>query len=309
LGDLGHNPRSHDAGSAAGGCLDYQAITHLTGLRLGVIDIGCPECGPRRHAVVNQRRKVLRVWHVSPGFLTYRCARCDIHGYARDDGARSPDRAELAKARAESQRMAAETSAAKQAKARWLWNRRHPIAGTTAERYLREVRRYGGPIPATIGFLPGRQELPPAMISAFGLPHETGPGEIAVSPAAVQAVHITKLAPDGSDKAGTAADKIMIGTPRGAPIAVAPLNDLLGLAITEGIEDALSVHEGTGLGAWAAGAAPFMPPLANVIPAHLVEFVTIIADMDKDGQRFASELQGALKRRGIAHTLFVWGAA
>ena len=34
----------------------------------------------------------------------------------------------------------------------------------------------------------------------------------------------------------------------GLPIVVAPVNDSLGLAITEGIEDALSVHEATGFG-------------------------------------------------------------
>ena len=47
----------------------------------------------------------------------------------------------------------------------------------------------------------------------------------------------------------------MIGRSTGAPIVLAPLTDALGLAITEGIEDALSVHEATGLGVWAAGSA------------------------------------------------------
>jgi hypothetical protein len=40
-----------------------------------------------------------------------------------------------------------------------------------------------------------------------------------------------------------------------SPIVLAPPNDLLGSSITEGIEDALTMHEATGLGTWAAGSA------------------------------------------------------
>jgi hypothetical protein len=245
---------------------------------------------------VNQRRKVLRVWRVSPTFITYRCARCDLHGYAREDGAPAPDPAALAKARAEAQRFAAETADAKRRKAQWLWGRRRLLAGTPAERYLREVRRYGGPIPATIGFQPARGEFTPAMISAFGMPTEIEPGVIAISPDAIQGVHLTRLAPDGSGKAGTDADKIMLGAPRGSPIALAAVGDLLGLAITEGIEDGLSVHEATGLGVWAAGSAAFLPGLAAAIPSY-VDCTTIVADPDPDGERFAAELKARLAER------------
>jgi hypothetical protein len=169
---------------------------------------------------------------------------------------------------------------------------------------LREVRRYGGPIPATIGFLPARGEFTPVMISAFGMPTEIEPGVIAISPDAIQGVHLTRLAPDGSGKADTDADKIMLGAPRGSPIALAAVGDLLGLAITEDVEDALSVHEATGLGVWAAGSASFMPALADAIPGY-VDCVTIIAD--PDGRRFASELKAQLAPRGIAHRMLVWG--
>ena len=41
------------------------------------------------------------------------------------------------------------------------------------------------------------------------------------------------------------------------------------LAITEGIEDRLTVHEATGLGAWAAGSASRMPALAYVLPGYI----------------------------------------
>jgi hypothetical protein len=124
--------------------LSYSAISQLTGHRAGPIDITCPSCGPERRTPANQRRKVLRVWRVSPSFLTYRCARCDLHGYAREDGAPAPEPAALARAKAEAQRFAAETAEAKRSKARWLWGQRQPIIGTPAERYLREVRCTAG---------------------------------------------------------------------------------------------------------------------------------------------------------------------
>ena len=79
-----------------------------------------------------------------------------------------------------------------------------------------------------------------------------------------------------------------------APIVLAPPNDVLGLAIAEGIEDALSVHEATGLGAWAAGSASRLPALADAIPSY-VESVTIVADADKDGQRGAHGLAERLR--------------
>jgi hypothetical protein len=92
--------------------------------------------------------------------------------------------------------------------------------------------------------------------------------------------------------------KIMIGRSAGSPIVLAPPNDLLGLAVTEGVEDALSAHEATGLGAWAAGSASRLPALAAAIPAY-VECVTIYAHADEAGRRGAEELAQALDRRGI----------
>jgi hypothetical protein len=71
-------------------------------------------------------------------------------------------------------------------------------------------------------------------------------------PAVVRGVHLTRLTPDGR-KAPIDPVKIMLGECGGKPIVLAPINAGLGLAITEGIEDGLSVFEETGLGVWAAG--------------------------------------------------------
>jgi hypothetical protein len=90
----------------------------------------------------------------------------------------------------------------------------------------------------------------------------------------------------------------MIGTPSGSPIVLAAPGELGGLAIAEGIEDALSVHEATGLGAWAAGAASFMPALATAVP-DWIECVTIIVDDDDAGRTNADALADRLDCRGV----------
>jgi hypothetical protein len=168
-------------------------------------------------------------------------------------------------------------------KAAWMWKQRRPLAGSIAERYLRNVRRYGGSLPSTLTFWPPRKpEHHSAMIAAFAIPDEPKPGVLG-KPLDVKAVHLTFLKPDGGGKADTKPAKITVGSPRGRPIALAPPNDLLGLAITEGIEDALTAHLATGLSAWAAGSAGFMPALASSVPNY-IEAATIFAHTDKGGQ-------------------------
>jgi hypothetical protein len=136
------------------------------------------------------------------------------------------------------------------------------------------------------------------MIAAFGLSRETEPGIIAIAEDAVTGVHITRLLPDGSDRERGERAKIMVGHSTGSPIVLAPPNDLLGIAITEGIEDALSVHQATGLGAWAAGCASRMPALAPHIPTY-IECVTILVDDDLEGRRHAETLARAAAACGI----------
>jgi len=279
----------------------------------GVIDVACPICGPERRSPINRRRKVLRVWRLEPGFATYHCARCGARGHVRDDYSRPQiDRAEferrLAAARAEAAGRERSSAAERLSKALWLWTSRKPITGSIAETYLRQARGYyRGTIPATLGFLPARGEHGPAMIAAFGMAYEPEPGLLEIADIAVRGVHITRLASDGSSKAGTDRDKIMLGSSIGYPFVLAPANDLLGLAIAEGIEDALSVHDDIRFGAWAAGAASRLPALADVVPRY-IEAVTIAVDDDADGQRNANDLAERLIARGIEVRLALAGA-
>jgi putative DNA primase/helicase len=182
--------------------------------------------------------------------------------------------------------------------AAWLWLQRKPITeGTPPGLYLRK-RKYTGPIPATLAYVPPRGPHPAAMIAPFGIATELNePGIIGV-PKSVAGVHLTRLtvvgnkAPNAQGKA-----KIMLGACMGKPITISPPNDLLGIAVTEGIEDALSVYQGTGLGVWAAGSAVFMPALAPLVPDY-IETVTVYAH-DDTGRSYAIDLARALKARGI----------
>jgi hypothetical protein len=276
--------------------LDLDTIDRLTGGRLGTHDLACPLCGPY-HSMHGQRRKVLRVWRVEPGFATFCCARCGETGHVHDRHASAPDPAKLTRLRAEAAEHDRIHKLERLSKARWLWSQRRPIAGSNAERYLRE-RKIVCPLPATLGLLPARGDYAPAVVAAYGMAHEVEPGVIAIADDAVRGVHITRLLPDGSDRERGDQAKIMIGHSVGFPIVMAPPNDLLGMAIAEGIEDALTVHQSTGLGAWAAGAASRMPALADAIPSY-VECVTVLVDDDVNGRRFAGELADRIRARRI----------
>lgn len=288
-------------------------IDQWTGGRVGTFDVPCPWCGPDRRSPVNRRRQVLRVWRVESGFATYSCARCGEHGHVSErpaTGVPRPSMGEVAAARAEARAAADAIHKAASAQrldlARHLWLAREPVTGTPAETYLREARGYAGRIPDTLGFLPPRGDHPPAMIGGFGMAQEPIPGAASLPVDLLAGVHLTKLAPGGRGKAGTEKDKVMIGYSRGAPLVLAPMNDLLGLAIIEGIEKGLHLHHATGLGVWVAGAASRLPALADAVPDY-ADCVTIWGDNDKDGLRHARTLRDSLLARNIYTELQIAG--
>ncbi|MCH9751494.1 MAG: toprim domain-containing protein [Alphaproteobacteria bacterium] len=147
--------------------------------------------------------------------------------------------------------------------------------------------------PATLRYLPAYKDYPHAVIAACGAATETEPGELQ-TPERVAAVHLTELSLDGLTKLG----KRMLGPVSGHPIVLAPPGDGLGLVLAEGIEDALSVHQATGLGAWAAGSAAHMTKLGLVVPSY-IETVTLIEDDDRPGRKACDQLQAVLIERDI----------
>ncbi|GAB9242091.1 DUF7146 domain-containing protein [Bradyrhizobium diazoefficiens] len=282
----------------------------------------CPNCGGRDRFAVDLRRglfgcRVCRIGGSDAISLVMALDRCDfLRAVATlagppPDGRRETDddrrareqsaaerRQRLERERIEREAREAEEQRQQHGKARWLWSQRQPIGGTIAERYLREVRGIVCPLPPTLAFLPPRKpEHHPAMIAAFALTDEIEPGLLA-EPRHVEAVHLTLLRADGSGKADVEPNKIIVASPGDLPIVLAPPNDLLGLAVAEGIEDALTAHQATRLGAWAAGSAGRLTRHASVIP-YYIEAVTIHAHADDAGRDGALGLAEGLDRRGI----------
>lgn len=200
----------------------------LTAGKIGTIDAACPECGPKCKTATNRTRKVLRIWD-DGAFVTFKCSRCEISGWARDDAQQfAPSR----------ESKPAEPVQDKAELARYLWSRASP--GGLHEIYLRSRECFiASP---NLRTLPARGEHPPAMIARFG-------------EGAITGVHLTKLRLDGGGKAGTDRDKIMIGPSMGQPIIVNNNQDRGELLVAEGIEDSASLALVTGWSAWAAGSA------------------------------------------------------
>lgn len=269
----------------------------------------CPNCSHLRRKKHDPCLSVL----IDRRGVRWRCHHCGWDGWqfyddTRDETAAPIDPRRIEIERREGEQIDRAAIAERLELARRLWSQRRPIAGSPAEIYLRQARGYSGWIPATLAYLPARAQHPHAMIAAFGIPTEPEPGRLAIDPEAICGVHLTKLAPDGRGKAGTDKDKRIIGRGIRAPIVLAPVNDLGGMVIAEGIEDALSGHEATGLGAWAAGCASRLPALAAAVPFY-VECVSLLVDPDPDGQRHAAALQAALQARQIETRPILFGPA
>ena len=282
----------------ASGDIPWRDLAAMTGERMGRHDVACPLCGPSRKAPANRVRKVLRVWIKEPGFASYTCSQCGAHGWARDRDTRRIDPATFDRLRKEAETADNAERTKRHDLALFLWKRARPIAGTIAETYLRG-RGIVCDLPSTLRFLPtSRPDRHPAMIAAFGPASETAPGRVEIRDDAVTGVHLTLLRPDGSGKADVDPNKLMIGRSLGSPIVLAAPNDLLALALIEGIEDALSLHQGTGIGAWAAGAAGRFPALAEAVPSFL-DLVHVGADDDEAGEAGARSALTILHHRGI----------
>jgi hypothetical protein len=202
-----------------------------------ISDAACPVCGPDCKTESNKRRKVLRIW-CDDGFITYKCARCDISGWAKaaSDYVSQPRR----------EPVASETKPDKSELAGYLWSRSVSLLGSPAETYLRSRSCFIAS--ENLRYLPPRNAHKGAMIARFGMGAITG-------------IHLTKLKHDGSGKAGTESDKISIGLSLGQPIVLQDNAEREELCVAEGIEDAASLALVTGWSAWSAGTANRIPPV------------------------------------------------
>ncbi len=154
-----------------------------------------------------------------------------------------------------------------------LWRRSRPPEGSPVEAYLRH-RGYSGAIPPTIRYAPD-------------LPHPTGgrfPALIAavvrVPSRRVLAVHRIWIAPDGVGKAPVKPAKMSLGPVGGGAVRLAPADEHV--AVSEGIEDGLSILAATGLPVWAALSAGGIKSLI-LPPLPMAATVIIAADHDPTG--------------------------
>lgn len=170
----------------------------MVGGKLGKHDLPCPACSPGRSSPKKRQLPVLAIWLLGSDFATFNCMHCGIHGEAHASGrGNRVDRDAIRRALAESTTRDRETAAAQLGKARWIWRQRLAIPGTIVERYLREVRGYGGPIPATLAYLPPRGQHGAAMVAAYGIPLEPEPGHLVMQDEAIAGIQLTKLTSEG----------------------------------------------------------------------------------------------------------------
>jgi hypothetical protein len=254
-------------------------IDRLAGNRIGTHDVACPWCGPARRSPSNQRRTVLRVWRVDPGFASYHCARCGESGYATEGRRRGRpvDPKAIARAKVEAE----ERERARLDRADVIWCGAIPIAGTAGADYLA-----------------GRGIILDDVPDHGGLRfHERCPWEQGTAPCVIaRFTDIRTCKPLGIHRRPISGDKPMsLGPIGGGVIRLLPDEVVeTGLVIGEGIETVLAAatrieHRGTLLQpAWAcgfAGALETFPVLTGI------EALTILVDHDEPDQngKFAGQ--------------------
>jgi len=279
--------------------LAFDELVAATGNNLGIFSIPCLLCSPFRR---KKRLRCMTVWHEGPDFIGYNCNHCGVHGSAAATGhARhmTPERFQYLRTAAI--QLNAIRHRYSRNVAQGVWAKSLNVRGSPADTYLgsREINLLVWS--ATLRFLPAVPPTYPwpALVAAFGVPSEPEPGMLHIEERNVVGIQLTYIRRDGSGKAPVQPNKRTIGSGHHMPIVIAPPNDNLGLVVAEGIEDALSAHAATGLGAWAAAGARRMPGLAEMVPAYMDQ-VTIIADDNEVGRQGAKGLFVGLRARGIS---------
>jgi len=251
------------------------------GARHGVIDMPCPECSPQRRSPRNRRRPVLRVWRRCEDFLSFSCARCGWQGFGVRDGA---TRARLTPKPVSSAEQV--TDIDRSARALALWGSALPLRGSLAEIYLasRAIRLtekvYAAGALRFLQSCPFGAERRPAMLALMRDIVTDEP----------RAIHRTALKSDGTGKAEMPegrSPKQMLGPAAGCAVKLVEDEAVtLGLAIAEGIENALTALCAGWSPVWAAGC---MGTLAKFPVLAGLDAVTIFSDPEPTGIEAAQQ--------------------
>lgn len=228
----------------------------------------CPLCerGPKDDALAVR---------IDDRGLTWYCHRCQYTGaHSRDrHGVRPAPRQDV--------------PARWSDKAERIWTSAAPVCGSIVETYLRGRGCAIPPADGDLRFLPGRDDFPPAMLArvtdfASGAP---------------LSLHFTKLQADGTGKAGTDRDKVLMRghQKRGGCIRLWPDDAVTrSLALAEGIESALSAAR-LHAPAWAAVDAGNLGDLPVV---GGIETLAVFADHDAAGIAAARKLVARWRAAG-----------
>jgi Toprim domain len=277
--------------------LAFDELVAATGNKLGIFGVPCVLCSPFR------RKKHLRcmtVWREGPDFIGYNCNHCGAHGSVAALG-RHTTSERLQCLRSAAIQLNALRHRHRRNVAQGVWAKSLGGPGSLGDIYLAsrgiKIPRW----PATLRFLPASPPAYPwpALVAAFGVPSEVEPSVLCIEERNVVGIQLTYIRHDGSGKAPVKPNKLTVGSGHHMPIVLAPPNDNLGLIVAEGIEDALSAHAATGLGAWAAAGAGRMARMAEMVPIY-IDQVTVIADDNEVGLKGAMGLSARLRDRGIS---------
>jgi hypothetical protein len=256
----------------------FEELHRLIGGRLGVHDVPCPWCSADRKPE-NRRKPVLRIWHTEPGFLTYRCAHCDTHGFVREHGTQRGTRP-----RAEPRHDPAPRCNG--ARALDIWRSARSIARTPAALHL---ERRGLVLPDRVDM----EALRFALACPFG---DQRLGCLValvrdITTDAPIAIHRTALTPDG-----TKIDRKALGPIGTGAIKLAPDEDVTyGLTVGEGLETVI------------AGMMLGYRPAWSLIDAHGIDSFPVLASIDaltilvdNDASRTGQEAALACSKRWTA---------
>lgn len=209
------------------------------------------------------------MWWEEDAFIRYKCARCELQGFAHEDTIAMPrPPARPAKVRPD------DTGRTEQALA--IWNDARPITGTPAERYLRKRGiAYDGHALRWHGNCPFGRDRVGAMVALVRNIRTNVP----------QAIHRTAIGPDGQKLSYLGSNgRLALGPIGGGAIKLTDDADVtLSLGIGEGIETTWSIRRLPGMDTmpvWsllAANQLAAFPVLAGI------EAVWVAVDHDDNG--------------------------
>ncbi len=175
--------------------------------------------------------------------------------------------------------------------ARSIWRNAAPVQGTLAETYLR-WRGISIPIPPTIRFASLRY-------GKRGREYPTLIAAVSEDGGRLTGIQRTFLADDGVGKADVPKAKLSLGKVRCGAIRLAPV--ARELAVTEGLEDGLSLQEALGAPVWVACGATMLPSLRF---PDFARDIAVGGDNDAAGRAAAMKAAKAYAERGHGVRVF-----